>query len=132
MFRSVNVDAFTIILGAYRTADRRLFRSQVIGAPAWLAAERYDITAKVGAELAALPRGEGARRRLPIRHVSRMELIARGHVDRMAMPVDDGGRDGQVGHRRRRTCGTAAAGYNERADCGDDDDQRRVSLQSDD
>jgi len=55
LFRSVNVDVRGMMLGAYRTAERRLFASQIVGAPAWLASERYDITAKVGDELAARP-----------------------------------------------------------------------------
>jgi uncharacterized protein (TIGR03435 family) len=58
LFSAVNVDTMTLLLGAYRTAERRLFRTQVIGAPAWLIEERYDITAKVGANLAARPQGE--------------------------------------------------------------------------
>ena len=58
VFHSVNVDPLTIILGAYRTAERRLFSSQIVSAFDWLGVERYDITAKVGADLAALPQAE--------------------------------------------------------------------------
>ena len=46
------------MLGAYRTPERRLFASQVIGAPTWLGVERYDITARVDPDLAALREGE--------------------------------------------------------------------------
>ncbi|HUK34285.1 MAG TPA: TIGR03435 family protein [Vicinamibacterales bacterium] len=58
LFTSVNVPIEGLILGAYRTPDRRLFRSQLIGGPSWLTTERYDITARVGAELTARPQGE--------------------------------------------------------------------------
>jgi hypothetical protein len=55
LFRAVNVDTMTLLVGAYRTPERRLFRSQVIGAPAWLSSDRYDITAELDADLAARP-----------------------------------------------------------------------------
>jgi uncharacterized protein (TIGR03435 family) len=58
LFRSVNVDVRGLMLSAYRTAQRRLFASQIIGAPAWLSTDRYDITARVGSELAARPDAE--------------------------------------------------------------------------
>jgi uncharacterized protein (TIGR03435 family) len=52
-FRAVNVDARNLVAFAYRTEQRQLFPSQIIGAPDWMATERYDITAKVGPELVA-------------------------------------------------------------------------------
>lgn len=53
-FRSINFDARTLVGIAYRTrAPRVLFPSQIIGAPDWMASERYDINAKIRAELAA-------------------------------------------------------------------------------
>ena len=58
LFQSVNVDTRGLILTAYRTPERPLFASQVIGGPAWLATDRYDITAKVTEELAARPQAE--------------------------------------------------------------------------
>jgi uncharacterized protein (TIGR03435 family) len=57
-FRAVNVDVRNLILSAYRTADRRLFPSQLIGAPSWLPTDRFDITAKVNDGLASRPQAE--------------------------------------------------------------------------
>src|SRR5579862_7817127 len=56
-FRLTNVDVQTIILIAYRTGSQ-LFRSQLAGAPDWTSSERYDITAKVGDDLAGQPVSE--------------------------------------------------------------------------
>ena len=53
-FGLVNVDVQTMILIAYR-AGTQLFPSQIIGAPAWTSMEYYDITAKVGDDLAGKP-----------------------------------------------------------------------------
>jgi uncharacterized protein (TIGR03435 family) len=53
-FQLVNVDAQTLILIAYR-AGTQLFPSQIIGAPAWTSMESYDVTAKVGDDLAGKP-----------------------------------------------------------------------------
>jgi uncharacterized protein (TIGR03435 family) len=50
-FRAINVDARNLIAFAYRTSPRSLVPSQIIGAPDWMATERYDITAKIGPEL---------------------------------------------------------------------------------
>jgi uncharacterized protein (TIGR03435 family) len=46
-------DARNLIAFAYRTNGRNLFRSQIIGAPDWMATERYDITPKVSPDLVA-------------------------------------------------------------------------------
>ena len=51
-FHAIDVDARTIIAMAYRTADTRIFASQVVDGPDWTATERYDINASVDAELA--------------------------------------------------------------------------------
>jgi uncharacterized protein (TIGR03435 family) len=110
-FRSVNVDALTIILGAYRTADRRLFRSQVIGAPAWLATERYDITAKVGADLAALPDGE-LFSQLPqlLQTLLKDRFALRLHRDTRELPVYAlTVKAGALGPRLRRSTADCAA-----------------------
>ena len=56
-FRMVNVDVQTLILIAYRTGTQ-LFPSQVIGVPDWASSEYYDITAKVGDDLAGKPMPE--------------------------------------------------------------------------
>ena len=58
--RWVNVDARSLITFAYRRTGR-LFNSQILNAPAWLEAERFDITAKSGSALAAAPAGEISR-----------------------------------------------------------------------
>ncbi|HUK34327.1 MAG TPA: TIGR03435 family protein [Vicinamibacterales bacterium] len=88
LFRSVNIDALTLILGAYRTAERRLFASQVIGAPTWLGVERYDITARVDAELAARPQEE-LFSKLPLLLQSLLEerFALRLHRDTRDVPV---------------------------------------------
>jgi uncharacterized protein (TIGR03435 family) len=52
-FRTVNFDARNLIAFAYRTSQRSLFPSQIIGAPDWMSTERFDITAKISAELVA-------------------------------------------------------------------------------
>jgi uncharacterized protein (TIGR03435 family) len=54
-FRAVNIDGRSLILSAYKpdAAGQRLLVSQLVGAPGWLAVERYDITARVGDDLAA-------------------------------------------------------------------------------
>jgi hypothetical protein len=52
-FRATNFDVRNLIAFAYRTERRNLFPSQIIGAPGWLATERYDIVANIGAELIA-------------------------------------------------------------------------------
>src|SRR4051812_6062235 len=59
-FRSVNVDARSLILSAYKPdkAGQRLLVSQLVGGPDWLASERFDITAKVGDALAGQTRSE--------------------------------------------------------------------------
>jgi bla regulator protein blaR1 len=58
-FRSINIDARGLIACAYRTSSEScLFPSQLIGAPDWLAAERYDITAKVSDDLASRSQSE--------------------------------------------------------------------------
>ena len=57
-FRAVNVDARNLILSAYRTADRRLFAAQLIGAPSWLSTERFDISARVSDAIASRPQEE--------------------------------------------------------------------------
>src|SRR5665213_471725 len=41
-FRTVNYDVRNLIAFAYRTKPRSLFPSQIIGAPDWMATERYD------------------------------------------------------------------------------------------
>ena len=52
-FRAVSVDLRFMISVMYRTSSgARLFPSQIIGLPGWAAAEKYDITAKVGDALA--------------------------------------------------------------------------------
>lgn len=58
-FRVVNLDARSLIASAYRTTTgQRLFNPQIVGAPDWLRAERYDMTAGVSGELAALAPAE--------------------------------------------------------------------------
>ncbi len=57
-FRLVNMDVRTLILIAYRAAGTQLFPSQLIGAPGWTSTENYDITAKVGDDLAGKPMPE--------------------------------------------------------------------------
>jgi len=58
LFRSVNISVRSMMLGAYRSAGGWLFPSQIVGGPAWLSTDRYDITARVGNELATLPQAE--------------------------------------------------------------------------
>jgi uncharacterized protein (TIGR03435 family) len=58
LFRSINLTVRDLIVGAHRTPEAQLFPSQIIGGPSWLATDRYDIAARVGAELAALPQAE--------------------------------------------------------------------------
>jgi len=53
-FRLTNIDVQTMILIAYRSGAQ-LFASQIIGAPVWTSMEYYDITAKVGDDLAGKP-----------------------------------------------------------------------------
>jgi uncharacterized protein (TIGR03435 family) len=53
-FRAINWDARALIGVAYRTnLSRNLSREQIIGGPDWMSSERYDITAKINADLAA-------------------------------------------------------------------------------
>jgi uncharacterized protein (TIGR03435 family) len=56
-FSMTNVDVRTLVRIAYR-AGPMLFPSQIIGGPDWLGSESYDITAKVGADLAGKPQAE--------------------------------------------------------------------------
>ena len=56
-FRITNIDVMTIVMIAHRTGPQ-LFRSQIVGGPDWIASETYDITAKVGDDLAGKPLGE--------------------------------------------------------------------------
>jgi uncharacterized protein (TIGR03435 family) len=53
-FHLVNIDAQTLILIAFRNGPQ-LFPSQLAGTPAWASTEYYDITAKVGDDLAGKP-----------------------------------------------------------------------------
>jgi uncharacterized protein (TIGR03435 family) len=57
-FRATNIDVQTLILIAYRAGGVQLFPSQIIDAPAWTSMEYYDITAKVGDDLAGKPMPE--------------------------------------------------------------------------
>jgi uncharacterized protein (TIGR03435 family) len=47
-----------LLLTAFGTRQRSLLRSQLIGVPDWATSDRYDITAKIGADLAARPQTE--------------------------------------------------------------------------
>src|ERR1051326_1535776 len=50
-----NFPARGLLMSAYGNPRRPLLPSQLIGAPDWVSTERYVITAKVGADLAARP-----------------------------------------------------------------------------
>jgi len=53
-----NLPARGLLLSAYGTPRRSLHPSQLIGAPDWVGTERYDMTAKTGADLAARPQAD--------------------------------------------------------------------------
>ena len=59
-FVMTNVDVRTLVRIAYRSGPV-LFPSQIIGGPSWTGSQRYDVTAKVGSELATRPADELAR-----------------------------------------------------------------------
>ena len=62
-FHAVNAPGLWLVATAYGPAGEfrlPLFDSQIIGAPGWLESEHYDITAKVGDDLASKP-GEAYR-----------------------------------------------------------------------
>jgi uncharacterized protein (TIGR03435 family) len=66
-FRAVNADLRSMISVMYRTSSgARLYPSQIIGLPDWAAAEKYDITAKVGEALAGRPVQEQFRNMAPM------------------------------------------------------------------
>jgi uncharacterized protein (TIGR03435 family) len=50
-FRMVNIDVQMLIRIAYRQGSM-LFPSQIVGGPNWTTSESYDVTAKVGSDLA--------------------------------------------------------------------------------
>jgi uncharacterized protein (TIGR03435 family) len=52
-YRAVNIDVRGLIIGAY-SGEQSLAYFQVVGGPDWLRAEKYDVTAKVSADLASL------------------------------------------------------------------------------
>src|SRR5215471_8918073 len=55
-FNMTNIDVRRLIRIAYHT-DAELMPSQVVGGPDWTATERFDITAKTGAEFEAKSAG---------------------------------------------------------------------------
>jgi len=66
-FRAVNADLRFMISTMYRSpTGARLFASQIIGLPDWASREHWDITAKVGAELAGRPVQEQFRNMTPM------------------------------------------------------------------
>jgi|KBSMisStaDraftv2_1062788.scaffolds.fasta_scaffold13784_2 uncharacterized protein (TIGR03435 family) len=88
-FRAVNADLRSIISVMYRTSSgARLFPSQIIGLPDWAAAEKYDITAKVGEALAGRPVQEQFRNMAPMVQsllADRFELTL--HRETREMPI---------------------------------------------
>jgi uncharacterized protein (TIGR03435 family) len=61
-FHAVNAPVFWLISTAYGEFQRPLFESQIIGAPAWLESEPYDIIAKAGPDVALLKPDEQFRK----------------------------------------------------------------------
>jgi uncharacterized protein (TIGR03435 family) len=66
-FRAVNANVLFLISTMYRTpGGARLFLSQILGLPAWATTEKYDITGKVGEQLAGRPVQEQFRNMAPM------------------------------------------------------------------
>src|SRR2546423_9204526 len=53
-FRVVGMDVRTLMTIAYR-AGARLYPSQIVGGPAWMASDAYDITAKTSDDVVSGP-----------------------------------------------------------------------------
>jgi uncharacterized protein (TIGR03435 family) len=105
-FRAVNFDGRTLIAIAHRTGQR-LLPSQIIGAPDWLYAERYDITAKVSDELAASsPRDLFARMPLLLQSLLEDRFKLKLHHETRELPVYAlvlARKDGSFGPRFRKS-----------------------------
>jgi len=82
--RAVNVSLFVILTTAYSDATYALRQSQIVGAPNWVQAERYDISANASDD-ADDRTFVGVRLRLRTLLEDRFKL--RAHRDRRPMPV---------------------------------------------
>jgi uncharacterized protein (TIGR03435 family) len=57
-YQGVNIPGVMLVQTAFGTNRRMLLGYQVVGAPAWLAAARYDVTGKVRSDLASVDPAE--------------------------------------------------------------------------
>jgi uncharacterized protein (TIGR03435 family) len=57
-FRATNIDVLTLVRIAYGTGPSRMLPSQIVGGPAWMSSDSYDITAKVADDLAGKSQAE--------------------------------------------------------------------------
>jgi len=106
-FRAINFAALNMILSAYGTRQRSLFRSQIIGAPEWATTARYDITARVGDALAGSSPGELSQK-MPALLQSLLEdrFKLKAHRETRERPIYALrllNRDGALGPRMRRS-----------------------------
>jgi len=129
-FRMANVDVQLLIRVAFRNGPQ-LFPSQIVGAPAWISSERYDIAATLPPELAGKPLPELFRvqpRLVQSLLEDRFKLKA--HRETREMPIYAlvrARRDGMLGPQLRRSeidCGT------ERTRCGIQDGPARFTAGS--
>jgi len=88
-FRAVNADLRFMIAAMYRTSGgARLFPSQIIGLPDWTWKEHWDITAKVGKELAGRPVQEQFRNMAPmVQSLLEERFKLRLHRETRQMPI---------------------------------------------
>jgi bla regulator protein BlaR1 len=90
-FRAINWDARALIGVAYRTnPPRNLLSSQILGGPDWISTERYDITAKIVAELAAtmdLPGRDPALMPKLVQSLLEDRFKLKMHYEKREMPV---------------------------------------------
>ena len=88
-FRAVNADLRFMISAMYRTSGgARLFPSQIIGLPDWTWKEHWDITAKVGKELAGRPVQEQFRNMAPmVQSLLEDRFKLRLHHETRDMPI---------------------------------------------
>ena len=86
--RTLNFDVRPLVAIAFRTRPpRTLDKSQVIGGPDWMSTERYDINAKISAELAATMNGDPLLMPKLVRSLLEDRFKLKMHYEKRELPV---------------------------------------------
>src|SRR4051812_509432 len=106
-FTVTNLSVLSLLMTAYGTPQRSLLPSQVMGAPDWVATDRYVMIAKIAPELAAQPQAEWFSA-LPLLLQSLLEdrFRLKAHREKRELPVyvvRMANADGRPGPQLRRS-----------------------------